>query len=355
MEISDIAPVQPHPLFEKEEKQAHDAPVPSVPKVVDLVEQQRARIEELIKCPICLGPTTPPMIQCHNGHMTCNGCIAGLENMGPAVKCPLCRVDFSSAQRSRNLMMERICKEAGYCLTCSNGCTDVPFDELDAHEARGCPRLAPLLACPHPDCKERVRPALLLSHGLDAHGSSSLFNFGTVCLLDKEEDIELHAMAPSRHRSFAAMTQAHVIAIYENADALGRATEPVAHAILYKYHGTQKIDYLVETLWERTGANVRYTLHSGSLGGRTSLTYTTDGKEEVRVPPKPDAQEQDADLVVLGAKKKQARRKLELREDVDAGITVPATHHTLLVIENIPDKEEKDGTGERPAKRPRTE
>ena len=54
----------------------------------------RAKMEELLQCPVCLTvPAGSEVLQCHNGHIMCQGCA------NRTYTCPVCRTGLSQAQR----------------------------------------------------------------------------------------------------------------------------------------------------------------------------------------------------------------------------------------------------------------
>ena len=52
----------------------------------------RERMGEILQCPVCLSVPNCEIIQCRNGHITCQAC----ANRTPT--CPMCREQFPSAR-----------------------------------------------------------------------------------------------------------------------------------------------------------------------------------------------------------------------------------------------------------------
>ena len=58
------------------------------------VANLRAKMEEILQCPVCLTvPGGSVVLQCHNGHIMCQGC-ANRTNA-----CPMCRINIGQTQR----------------------------------------------------------------------------------------------------------------------------------------------------------------------------------------------------------------------------------------------------------------
>ena len=63
----------------------------------------RAKMEEILQCPICLTvPGGIVVLQCHNGHIMCQGC-ANRTNT-----CPMCRIDLGPTQRYVKRLLQQI-------------------------------------------------------------------------------------------------------------------------------------------------------------------------------------------------------------------------------------------------------
>ena len=72
-----------------------------------------AQLLQLLKCPVCLEYTNPPIRHCVNGHLVCNNCFSMVD------RCPTCRGDLT---HERNLAMEQVANMVTY--PCENdGCT----------------------------------------------------------------------------------------------------------------------------------------------------------------------------------------------------------------------------------------
>eukprot|EP00808_Paulinella_micropora_P014272 g80254.t1 len=83
-------------------------------------------IKEAVECKSCFESLTPPIMQCENGHCTCNKCMKDLK------RCPHCRVSF--AKTTHNLKVEEILNN--FRVNCRHpDCTqEVRFQDKGNHE-----------------------------------------------------------------------------------------------------------------------------------------------------------------------------------------------------------------------------
>ena len=61
---------------------------------------------DLLDCPVCLEEMRPPkkIFQCSNGHSLCEQC----KNNPALTLCPICRIEFTGSNVSRNIMAETL-------------------------------------------------------------------------------------------------------------------------------------------------------------------------------------------------------------------------------------------------------
>ncbi|XP_050222120.1 E3 ubiquitin-protein ligase SINA-like 10 [Mercurialis annua] len=82
---------------------------------------------ELMDCPICCEPLTTPIIQCENGHATCNSCSEKTQ------KCHSCTLPI---RRMRNRILEDVADSLRVCCSFKNyGCpATVRYPDKINHE-----------------------------------------------------------------------------------------------------------------------------------------------------------------------------------------------------------------------------
>ncbi|KAH7709253.1 E3 ubiquitin-protein ligase SIAH1-like protein [Aphelenchoides avenae] len=81
----------------------------------------------LLECPVCLTRCEYPLMQCKEGHLTCNTCIPLLDS------CPICR---SPLDMSRNLILQQLAEKVRVeCKYHARGCsTKASLSVLKDHE-----------------------------------------------------------------------------------------------------------------------------------------------------------------------------------------------------------------------------
>ena len=65
---------------------------------------------DLLECPVCMEEMKPPkkIFQCSNGHAFCEQC-----KINPALtSCPICRIQFTDSNVSRNILAEAFASQA---------------------------------------------------------------------------------------------------------------------------------------------------------------------------------------------------------------------------------------------------
>ena len=68
------------------------------------IDALKQKLEEIVQCTVCHGITYSKILQCPNGHLTCNSCSTRISN------CPMCRATLNSNvdERTRALAVEQI-------------------------------------------------------------------------------------------------------------------------------------------------------------------------------------------------------------------------------------------------------
>jgi len=74
--------------------------------------KKRARLQELLHCPICMDTVRGRVQQCRMGHIFCAECVARMPNSIEFV-CPLCRIRQSRFVLARSLVSERLASLLG--------------------------------------------------------------------------------------------------------------------------------------------------------------------------------------------------------------------------------------------------
>jgi len=112
-----------------------------------------------LECPVCARISLPPIMQCRNGHVTCNPCRLKVQS------CPVCReVDIDI----RNLFAEKAvtfmtipCEYKQY------GCrVEIQFKDKEIHE-RSC-KYRPYI-CPYIECDHKLAFGAVVDHVSIAH------------------------------------------------------------------------------------------------------------------------------------------------------------------------------------------
>lgn len=69
------------------------------------------RVDDAMSCPICYERCVAPVMQCHNGHSFCSGCIVPwVESNG---SCAVCREEVEVGDLVRNRALENVIAESG--------------------------------------------------------------------------------------------------------------------------------------------------------------------------------------------------------------------------------------------------
>ncbi|XP_050215170.1 E3 ubiquitin-protein ligase SINA-like 10 [Mercurialis annua] len=124
---------------------------------------------ELMDCAVCCEPLRPPIIQCQNGHATCNSCSV---KMG---KCHACTLPIGPM---RCRIMEAVVESLTvYCQNRVYGCQEsFNYDEKTDHE-KYCSFIE--CSCPIPECNVKGSSETIYAHCKELHQDIlTLFNFG---------------------------------------------------------------------------------------------------------------------------------------------------------------------------------
>jgi hypothetical protein len=117
---------RPHtPRKSKSSSESMKTSMPAVPEAS--VDVESPSVAELLlqqmECPVCFQTSTPPIMQCVEGHVLCLTCCAKLK-----AACPMCKAAVSC----RNRALENMCEGQLFpCAHAAAGCTKLmPIDNL---------------------------------------------------------------------------------------------------------------------------------------------------------------------------------------------------------------------------------
>lgn len=122
-------------------------------------------IKSLFECPICFDYAVPPIYQCQNGHLVCQGCFTKITH------CPTCRVPISDPS-IRNLQLDRLANTFQFpCKYNFNGCqwNSYWFKKRD-HEDN-CDYISYSCPCPGTACKWTGLLSQVMPHLSEHHKS----------------------------------------------------------------------------------------------------------------------------------------------------------------------------------------
>ena len=77
----------------------------------------KRKLREILKCPVCLGIPRGGVVQCAEGHATCEGCARRAER-GINSTCPVCRGRVDRGKRIRNRLVEQAIDAIEFDLSC---------------------------------------------------------------------------------------------------------------------------------------------------------------------------------------------------------------------------------------------
>ena len=77
----------------------------------------KQKLEEIVQCLVCKAITHSKILQCPNGHLTCDRCSTRITN------CPMCRSSLNPNvnERTRALAVEQIIEAMNLNFKCRNG------------------------------------------------------------------------------------------------------------------------------------------------------------------------------------------------------------------------------------------
>lgn len=116
-------------------------------------------MKQSLECPVCCRIALPPVMQCRNGHVTCNPCRLKVQS------CPMCReIDIDI----RNLFAEKAVTYMSIpCEYKSFGCrVEIHFKDKEMHE-RVC-KFRPFI-CPYIECDHKLAADAVVTHVSTAH------------------------------------------------------------------------------------------------------------------------------------------------------------------------------------------
>lgn len=124
-----------------------------------------SEIKSLFECPICFDYATPPIYQCQNGHLVCQGCSRKITN------CPTCRVPISNPS-IRNLQLDRLANTFQFpCKYNFNGCQWKSYWFQKREHEDNCDFISYSCPCPGTSCKWTGLLNEVMSHLNDQHRS----------------------------------------------------------------------------------------------------------------------------------------------------------------------------------------
>ena len=88
---------------------------------------------DLLDCPVCLEEMRPPkkIFQCSNGHSLCEQC----KNNPALTSCPICRIEFTKSNVSRNILAESMASQVISIMSPSAP----PLEEPHQNIQKNCP------------------------------------------------------------------------------------------------------------------------------------------------------------------------------------------------------------------------
>eukprot|EP01126_Amoeba_proteus_P042976 TRINITY_DN4688_c0_g2_i10.p1 TRINITY_DN4688_c0_g2~~TRINITY_DN4688_c0_g2_i10.p1 ORF type:complete len:222 (-),score=40.17 TRINITY_DN4688_c0_g2_i10:509-1174(-) len=133
----------------KEAKRKPGELTPHLPK------KSRTAVREIITCPVCLGLSHPPILQCVSGHIVCSACLPSLKI------CPICGVPYGDVHIRNRALEELITDLVVECPFRAEGCDfQGTVSALSEHE-KTCNKRP--VECP--ECnKTFIKPGLLIEH-----------------------------------------------------------------------------------------------------------------------------------------------------------------------------------------------
>jgi len=148
------SPAQDLVIFRESSAGPGTAAKPPQPTLV-LPEDLKMNLE----CPVCARISLPPIMQCRNGHVTCNPCRLKVQS------CPMCReIDIDI----RNLFAEKAVTFMSIpCEFKTYGCrVEIQYKDKESHE-RVC-KYRPYI-CPYIECDHKLGAEAVVHHVSTAH------------------------------------------------------------------------------------------------------------------------------------------------------------------------------------------
>lgn len=122
-------------------------------------------IRSLFECPICFDYAVPPIYQCQNGHLVCQGCSSKITH------CPTCRVPITEPS-IRNLQLDRLANTFQFpCKYDFNGCQWKSFWYKKREHEECCEFISYSCPCPGTSCKWTGLLSQVMPHLNEHHKS----------------------------------------------------------------------------------------------------------------------------------------------------------------------------------------
>lgn len=127
-------------------------------------------IKSLFECPICFDYAVPPIYQCQNGHLVCQGCSSKITH------CPTCRVTISDPA-IRNLQLDKLANTFQFpCKYNFNGCQWKSYWFKKREHEEVCDYISYSCPCPGTACKWTGLLSQVMPHLSEHHKSITTLN-----------------------------------------------------------------------------------------------------------------------------------------------------------------------------------
>ncbi|KAG0599912.1 hypothetical protein M758_12G186900 [Ceratodon purpureus] len=142
-----------------------DEPPPDAEEEEEAVERKCGLDFDILECPICSEPFSPPVYQCANGHTACSACCKKLR-VGMVKGCPTCSLPTGDI---RCIAIEKILDSLLVsCKHAQHGCkVMLKRSDLRKHEKDNC-EYEPF-RCPVKDCNYEGSEITLPAHMTEEH------------------------------------------------------------------------------------------------------------------------------------------------------------------------------------------
>ena len=195
-------------------------------KAAPLVHSLKRKLQEIFQCTVCYKTPRTTVLQCQNGHITCDKCA---ENSS---SCPMCREPLDSNKRIRCLAVEQVIEAVDLEVACKNeGCEfSSSKKDIEAHE-KGCDyRLVP---CPFHNARkcEKMSVSKIIVHYFETISSeveefvdnSHTVNFSSPYFREENRKLSWHKCANRWSEHFILVAKKTQGIVYIYAQVIGDA------------------------------------------------------------------------------------------------------------------------------------